>query len=159
MHHTYLSFLNLTANDGEWLISNALKSGQNCAKKVGRMRRGELELGVDYWCDALSWASHSAVQCIIAVCRGQRSGASKPLHKHLTRYSLALYWLLTNNCMSPSARVGVTEVTILGYLERGALTAATQFARLQNLAKVCCAKWSAELQCCTVVTLWFGALW
>ena len=49
MHHTYLSFLNLTANDGEWLISNALKSGQNCAKKVGRMRGGELELGVDYW--------------------------------------------------------------------------------------------------------------
>ena len=83
MHHTYLSFLNLTANDGEWLISNALKSGQNCAKKVGRMRGGELELGVDYWCDALSWASHSAVQCIIAVCRGQRSGAKKPLSKNL----------------------------------------------------------------------------
>ena len=36
--------------------------------------------------------------------------------------------------MSPSARVEMSEVTILGYLERGALTAATQFARLQNLA-------------------------
>ena len=55
--------------------------------------------------------------------------------------------------MSPSARVGMSGVTILGYLERGALTAATQFARLQNLAKVCCAKWSAELQCCS------AALW
>ena len=50
-------------------------------------------------------------------------------------------------------RAPVSEVTIRSYLERGALTAATQFARLQNLAKVCCAKWSAELQCCTVVTL------
>ena len=50
-------------------------------------------------------------------------------------------------------RAPVSEAPILSYLERGALTAATQFARLQNLAKVCCAKWSAELQCCTVVTL------
>ena len=56
--------------------------------KMDRMRGGEPELGLDYWCDALSWASHSAVQCNIAVCRGQRSGAAKTLSKHLQGIAL-----------------------------------------------------------------------